>query len=188
MKNRMRKRAFTQHRLCPQVQLGPFWSILWYGNLDGAGEGSSQRYGEIARENWTECCEPRRVELFTLQYQRGPGWVGGWGGGGGGRVLIIFFGVSVRPGPENPYLVSDQNLRFSLPYCRPDSQNVYPISDPVRCCNFGNSKQDLQWQTPYGTSWRVCAVFFYTLRLKCYTRPNRRNVHPILDKNGPVSD
>ena len=180
MKNRMRKRAFTQHRLCPQVQLGPFWSILWYGNLDGAGEGSSQRYGEIAGR--TELNVASRDEWnFSLFSTRGD--LGGWG-----RVLIIFFGVSVRPGPENPYLVSDQNIRFSLPYCRPDSQNVYPISDPVRCFNFGNSKQDLQWQTPYGTSWRVCAVFFYTLRLKCYTSPNRRNVHPISDKNGPVSD
>ena len=48
------------------------------------------------------------------------------------------------PGPENPYPISDQNIRFSLPYFRPDSQNVYPISDPVKCSNSGNSKKDLQ--------------------------------------------
>ena len=33
------------------------------------------------------------------------------------------------PGPENPYPISDQNIRISIPYFRPDSQNVYPISD-----------------------------------------------------------
>ena len=27
---------------------------------------------------------------------------------------------------------------LKIPYFRPDSQNVYPISDPVLCCNFGN--------------------------------------------------
>ena len=42
------------------------------------------------------------------------------------------------PGPENPYPISDQTMRFSTPYFRPDSQNVYPISDPVRCGNFSN--------------------------------------------------
>ena len=43
------------------------------------------------------------------------------------------------PGPENPSPISDQNLRFSVPYFRPDFQNVYPISDPVMCGNFNNS-------------------------------------------------
>ena len=32
-----------------------------------------------------------------------------------------------------------QNIRFSIPYFRPDSQNVYPISDPVRCGNFSST-------------------------------------------------
>ena len=36
------------------------------------------------------------------------------------------------PGPENPYPISDQNIRFSPPYFRPDYQNVHPISDPVK--------------------------------------------------------
>ena len=52
-------------------------------------------------------------------------------GGGGGGVLIIFLSGGVPPGPENPYPISDQNIRFSIPYFRPDSQNVYPILDPV---------------------------------------------------------
>ena len=35
--------------------------------------------------------------------------------------------------PKNP----QQNIQFSIPYFRPDSQNVYPISDPVMCgCVF----------------------------------------------------
>ena len=61
-----------------------------------------------------------------------------WGEHGGG--LIIFLGGSVLPGPENPYPISDQNIRFTVPYFRPDSQNVYPISDPVMCGNFRNSQ------------------------------------------------
>ena len=68
-------------------------------------------------------------------------WVGvgngGWGGrgesrergggGGCGRVLIICLGGGVPPGPGNPYPISDQNIRLSIPYFRPDFQNVYLI-------------------------------------------------------------
>ena len=36
--------------------------------------------------------------------------------------------------------VFQTRLRFSIPYFRPDSQNVYPISDPVRYGNFSNSQ------------------------------------------------
>ena len=57
-----------------------------------------------------------------------------------GGVLIIILGGGVPPGPENPYPISDQSIRFSIPYFRPESQNVYPISDPVMCGNFGNSQ------------------------------------------------
>ena len=52
-------------------------------------------------------------------------------GGGGGGLLLIFLGWGVPPGPENPYPISDQNIRFSIPYFRPVSQNVYPVSDLV---------------------------------------------------------
>ena len=60
--------------------------------------------------------------------------------GGGGGVLIIFWGGGMPAGLENPYPISDQNLWISLPYFRPDSQKVYPISDPVMCGKFGNSQ------------------------------------------------
>ena len=36
-------------------------------------------------------------------------------GGGGEGVLIIFLGGGVSPVPENPYPISDQNIRFSVP-------------------------------------------------------------------------
>ena len=36
-------------------------------------------------------------------------------------ILIIFLGGSVLPSPENPYPISDQNIRCSIPYFRPDS-------------------------------------------------------------------
>ena len=63
-------------------------------------------------------------------------------GGGGGGLVILFSGGGVPPGPENPYPISDQDIRFSIPYFRPDSQkkNVYPFTDPVMCGKFGNSQ------------------------------------------------
>ena len=60
------------------------------------------------------------------------GIVGG-GGGGGGGLLMMFLGGGVLPGPENPCPISDQNIRFSILYFRPESQNLYPVSDPVIC-------------------------------------------------------
>ena len=54
------------------------------------------------------------------------------------QKFIIFLGGGVPPGPENPNPISNQNKRFYD--FRPDSQNVYPISDPVMCGKFGNSQ------------------------------------------------
>ena len=53
-------------------------------------------------------------------------------------VLIVFLGVGVLRSPENPYPISNQNIWFSIHYFRPDSQNVYPISDAVMGGKFGN--------------------------------------------------
>ena len=47
--------------------------------------------------------------------------IGKWLGG----ALIIFLGGGVLPCPKTPYSISDQNIRFSVPYFRLDSQNVY---------------------------------------------------------------
>ena len=80
-------------------------------------------------------------------------------GGGGGRVLNIFLGGGVPPSPENPYPISDQNILFSIPYFRPNSQNVYPISDPVRCGNFSNS-QWIYGVRDLATPQTMFAVFF----------------------------
>ena len=44
------------------------------------------------------------------------------GSRGEGGVLGLILGGSVPPGPENPYPISDQNIRFSIPYFRPDSK------------------------------------------------------------------
>ena len=59
--------------------------------------------------------------------------------GDGGEALKVILGGGVPPGPENPYPISDKKLRFFIPYFRHDSPNVYPISDPGMCDNFGNS-------------------------------------------------
>ena len=52
-------------------------------------------------------------------------------GGGGGGLLMMFLSGGVLPGPENPYPISDQNINHNI------NQNVYPVSDPVICCDFG---------------------------------------------------
>ena len=102
------------------------------------------------------------------------------------------------PSPENPYPISDQNIRFSIPYFRPDSQDVYPISDPVRCGNFSNS----QWI--YGVRDVVtkrCLRFFSSRSMSTathvtvkmvsqtkqtdytpYFRPKWQNLYPISDQ------
>ena len=64
------------------------------------------------------------------------------------------------PGPENPYPISDQNIRFSIPYFRPHSQNVYPISDPWRCGNFSNS-QWIYGVRDFVMPQTMFAVFFF---------------------------
>ena len=126
--------------------------------------------------------------------------------GGGGGVLIIFLGGGVPPSPENPYPISDQNIRFSIPYFRPDSQNVYPISDPVMCGNFSNS----QWiygvrdfmtpQTMFAvcfSSWSMSTATHITLKMVSqtkrteytpYFRPKWQHLYPISDilENGAL--
>ena len=48
------------------------------------------------------------------------------------RLTVKYLGGSVPSDPENPYPISDQNTLFSIPYFRPDSKNVYTISDPAK--------------------------------------------------------
>ena len=64
---------------------------------------------------------------------------GGGGGGGGGGVLVFFNG---NGGVCCPVLNLFQTKLITIfqPYFRPNSHNVYPISDPVRCDNFSIPK------------------------------------------------
>ena len=118
--------------------------------------------------------------------------------GGGGGVLIIFLGGGVPPGPENPYPISDQNIRFSIPYFRPDYQNVYPISDPVMCDKFGNSEwiygvrdvRDAQTMFVSFSSRSMSTATHVTLKVASqtkqteytpYFRPKWQNLYPISD-------
>ena len=64
-------------------------------------------------------------------------------GGGAERVLIIFLGGGVPPGPENPYPISDQNIHFRYPISDL-TLKMYTLFQTVRCGNFGHSKYDLQ--------------------------------------------
>ena len=68
------------------------------------------------------------------------------------------------PVPENPYPISDETIRrFSLPYFRPDSQNVYPMSDPVMCGNFGNSKK-IYSVRDFVTPQTMRVLFFFAMQ------------------------
>ena len=95
------------------------------------------------------------------------------GGGGGGGVLIIFLGGGVPPGPENPNPISDQNIRFSIPYFRPDSkctlfQTLWCVANSARF-------------TAYGPSW-------HPKRRSCFSslRSMSMEAHPISDQNGKI--
>ena len=94
-----------------------------------------------------------------------------WGGG----VLIIFLGGSVPPSPENPYPISDQNIRFSIPYFRPDSQNVYPISDPVRRGNLSNS-QWIYGVRDFVTPQTMFTFFFFAINVHGNTRYSKNGI------------
>ena len=59
---------------------------------------------------------------------------------GGGGVLREKLGGGVRPTSQNPYLTSDQNLRFSLPYFRPD-QNLIPHFRPFRSASVQKAEE-----------------------------------------------
>ena len=82
-----------------------WWFFDWGG---GGGEGNcppcppaSYGHGYIVHENFFHIPSGTEHEIRGL------------------RELIIFLGVGVPPGPKNPYLISDQNIRFSIPYFRP---------------------------------------------------------------------
>ena len=104
---------------------------------------STSLFPAHARGSWGNNLQRTRevnVNQYNLYNKGSPHRHKNWSSPpGAGGVLIIFLGGVVPPGPENPYPISDQNIRFSIPYFRPDSQNVYPISDPVMCGKFGNS-------------------------------------------------
>ena len=98
------------------------------------------------------------------------------------------------PAPENPYPISDQNIRFSVPYFRPYSQNVYPISDPVMCGKFGNS----EWicgERDVRDAPNDVRVFFFAINVYGNTRYSKSGIPdqtdgiyslPISDKNGKI--
>ena len=98
----------------------------------------------------------------------------------------------VPPGPENPYPISDQNIRFSLPYFRPDSQNVYPNRDCDRGTAILATLNMIRSDTIQDTvTPQHCAVFFLlcnvrgdTLLVQSCPRPNRRNISPLSEQKG----
>ena len=125
------------------------------------------RYGSVVRSPlWLLADTLTELQLFR-------GMAPGEGGEGG--VLRIFLGGGVPPSPENPYPISDQNIRFSVPYFRPDSQNVYPISDPVMCGNFSSS----QWiydVRAFVAPETMFAFFFFVINVHSNTRHSKNYI------------
>ena len=86
-------------------------------NATGLRPGTTYRI-RIVAENKIGQSDPETENWETEETGRrpwGPDFPGGWGvggGGGGGGVLILGLGGSVPPSPENPYPISDQNIRF----------------------------------------------------------------------------
>ena len=78
-------------------------------------------------------------------------------------------------GPENSYPISDQNIRFSIPYFRPDSQNVHPISDPVMCGKFGNSEWILR-RMGLRDAPNDVRVFFFVINVYGNTRYSKTGI------------
>ena len=88
------------------------------------------------------------------------------------NVLIIFLGGGVPPGPENPYPISDQNIRFSTPYFRPDSQNAYPISDKMYTL-FQTTLNGIYGVKDFVTPQTMFAFFFFAINVHgniCYSK------------------
>ena len=84
----------------------------------------------------------------------------------------------MAPGPENPY--SDQNIRFPIPYFRPDSQNVYPISDPVMCGKFGNCQQ-IYGVRDFVTPQTMFVSFFFAINVHGSTRYCKNGIPGQID-------
>ena len=57
-----------------------------------------------------------------------------WIHSGARGVLPEKFGGGVQPASRNPYLISDQNVRFSLPYFRPDQKFGSLFQVYFSCC------------------------------------------------------
>ena len=80
------------------------------------------------------------------------------------------------PVPENPYPISDQNIRFSVPYFRPDSQNVFPISDRVMCGNFSNSQWIYGVRDFVAPQTMFAFFFFFAINVYGNTRYSKNGI------------
>ena len=99
-----------------------------------------------------------------------------------GEVVILFLGGGVPPGPESPYPISNQNIRFSIPYFRPDSQKqMHTLLQTLWC--VANSAT-LNRSTAYGTSWRpkrCSCCFFFAINVHGSTRYSKSGILDRID-------
>ena len=96
-------------------------------------------------------------------------------------------------GPENPYPISDQNVRFSIPYFRPDCQKVYlyqSLWGTVITATLNRIDIDTERDTV--TPNRMCVFPPCNVRggaslVNSHPKPSRRNIYHISERKGTFS-
>ena len=88
-------------------------------------------------------------------------------GEGGGTHYIFGWGCAAQSWKPLPYF--RPKYAIFTRYFRPDSQNVYPISDPPRWGNFGNSKKIFSVRD-FVTPQTMCIFFFLRYAMSAATR------------------
>ena len=103
------------------------------------------------------------------------------------RVLIIILGGGVPPGPENPLPYFRPKYLTYYTHFRPDSINIYPISDLTPKCNtiFQTYFRDLfllhQFPPCFFPFAVHCPLRHISIKIIPYPRPKRQNLYPISD-------
>ena len=94
----------------------------------------------------------------------------------GDGVLIIFLGGGVSPGPENPYPISGQNIRFSIPYfqtwlskCIPD----FRPCDVLQCRQLSIALRHMGLRDALND---VRAYFFFAINVHSNTRYSKNGI------------
>ena len=79
-------------------------------------------------------------------------------------TLIIFLRGSVSPGPDNPYPISDQNIRFSIPYISDVTLKMYTLFQTMCGVVISATLNRIYSVPDFVTPLTMCAFFFFALQ------------------------